>query len=216
MKTLAIIAFAALTQMANAQSRTIEIKPFTSLAIGGHIEVTLVQSKENKVVVAEGDDNLKVASVKGSLALNSDDGVKLTLHYNGNINELAVAGGVEFATKGKLKTDKLNVSVASGSEVRLEIDAKNINAAVASGAEMIAEGTTEKLSVTVGSGGDFIAEKLKTDSAEVTVASGADAKIFATGTVDANVASGGDLAIYGNPKKVNEIISEGGDITVIK
>ena len=39
---------------------------------------------------------------------------------------------------------------------------------------------------------------------------------FARGTVDANVASGGDLAIYGNPKKVNEIVSEGGDITIVK
>lgn len=216
MKTLAVIAVAALAQMANAQSRTIEIKPFTSLAIGGDVEVTLVQSKENKIVVIEGDDNLKVASVKGSLALNSDDGVELTLYYDGNINELAISGGVEFKTKGKIKTDKLNVSVASGSEVHLEIDAKNINAAVASGAEMKAEGSTDKLSVTVGSGGDFIAENLKSNNAEVTVASGADAKIFAKGTVDANVSSGGDLAIYGNPKKVNEIVSEGGDITVIK
>jgi len=34
--------------------------------------------------------------------------------------------------------------------------------------------------------------------------------------VDATVASGGELKVYGNPEKVNQVVAHGGELTVVK
>ena len=80
----AILALAAF-QFAAAQ-KTIDIKDFTVLAVSGGVEITLVPSSENKLIVEEGDpDKLDVASEDGALAISADrDEFRITIHFKGN------------------------------------------------------------------------------------------------------------------------------------
>lgn len=216
MKTMyAILALAAF-QFAAAQ-KTIDIKDFTVLAVSGGVEINLIPSSENKLIVEEGDpDKLKVASEEGALAISGEqDEFRVTVHFKGNIEEIAASGGVEIKSKGKLKGKKMSINIAAGSEAHLDVEADQINTAAASGSEMHLTGTSKRFDAAVASGAELDGKGLKTENSSVVVASGGEASIHASGVVDATVASGGELNIHGNPKTVNKVVAQGGEVNMM-
>lgn len=217
MKTLIVIAALALSQWAVAQ-KTVEIKEFSTLAVSGNIEVTLIKSSDSKVVIEEGEDTLDVGTDEGELALSNNNGQEavVKVYHHGPINEIAVSGAVELKSADSIKSDNLVVAASGGTEVNIMIDAKKVTMAVASGAEMSISGTAKHFEANVASGAELKADKLKCESSAMVVSSGAEASVFVTGTVDATVASGGELTIHGNPKKVNEIKAGNAEIIMVK
>lgn len=218
MKTFLALAAMAACQFAVAQNTT-ELKSFRGLAISGNIDVTLVASKENKLVIEEGDPKgLKIGSDEGNLALSTkgNAGYEVTLYFNGPIEEIAVSGGVEITTKGTINGKNMEVSIAGGSKATLSLDIDHLSTAIASGSEMTLSGKAKNMEAAVASGGELEAGGFKTENSSAVVASGGEAKIYATGNVDATVASGGELTILGNPKKVNQVKADGAEINVVK
>lgn len=217
MKTLFVCAAIAVFQFAGAQT-TKSIKGFSNLAISGSMEVTLVKSSENKVVITEGDeDDIKIGTVEGNLAIsNESDGVELTIYYNSTIEVIAIAGGAEVNVKDNIKSKNLNVSVADGSEVNLKADADNVSIAAASGSEIHLSGKAKNFEVHVASGAELNADKFKTENSSAVVASGAEVSIYATEMVNATVASGAELNVYGNPKKVNDNTAPDGELNIMR
>lgn len=218
MKTLLVIAALAATQLASAQ-KTIDIKNFSDLAVSGGVDLTLKKSKENKLVIESGDpDKIKIGTDEGALAISTegDGNFKVTVYFNGPIEEIALSGGAELHAEGKMKATSMEINIAGGSEVHMAIDTESLSTAIASGAEMHLEGTAKHLEVAVASGAEFNAGSLKTENSDAVVASGAEATIYASDEVNATVASGGELTIHGKPKKVNEIKADGAEIKLIK
>jgi hypothetical protein len=209
---LALVAF----QFAAAQ-KTIDIKDFTVLAVSGGVEITLVPSSENKLVIEEGNpDELDVATEEGALAISADrDDYRLTIHFKGNIEEIAVSGGVEIKGRGKIKGKKMSINIAAGSEIHLDVEADQIKSAAASGSEMHLSGTSNRFEAAVASGAELDGAGLKTENSLIVVASGGEASIHASGVVDATVASGGELNIHGNPKTVNKVVANGGEVNMM-
>lgn len=217
MKTMyAILALAAF-QFAAAQ-KTIDIKDFKVLAVSGGVEIMLMPSPENKLIIEEGDpDKLEIASENGALAINANrDEFRLTIHFKGNLEEIAASGGVSIRNSGKLKGKNMTINIASGSELHLDVEADQINSAAASGSEMHLSGISKRFDAAVASGAELDSENLKTENSSMVVASGGEATIYATGIVDATVASGGELNIHGSPKEVNKVVAEGGELNILK
>ena len=217
MKTLLVIAALAVGQWAVAQ-KTVDIKKFSTLAISGNIEVTLIKSSEYKLVIVEGEDKLKVGTDHGTLALSNDRGqdAEVKVYYNGPINEIALSGSVELKGTDSIKSDSMVIAASGGTEATIVVDAKEISTALASGAEMNISGKVKHFEANVASGAELTADKLKCENSAVVIASGAEAAVFTSGTIDATVASGGELTIYGNPKKVNELKADNAEILVVR
>lgn len=218
MKAFIIIAALAGFQLGMAQ-KTMEIKGFSELAVSGGVDIKLVASGENKLVIEQGDpDKLQVASDEGVLAIsnNSNEDFEITIYFNGQISEIAASGGVEIHSKGKIKAKNLTVNIAGGSEIHLDVEAETVTTAAAGGAEIHFSGTAAKFEAAVASGAELGANGLKTENNSTVVASGGEAVIYATGIVNATVASGGELTIHGNPKKVNQVKADGGEIKIVK
>ena len=216
-----IVAFTALAgfQLAAAQ-QTQQIKPFTNLAVSGNMEITLVQSKENKLVVTEGNpDNLNVATEEGALALGTESSKEefdITIHYNGKLESIAVSGGAEVNAREAIKSKNLMISAAAGSEVNVAVNTGDVVVAAASGAEITLKGTAKTNKAAIASGAELNAASLKATEVEVTVASGGEATVYASTTVEATVASGGELNIHGNPKDVHKTVAQGGAVNILK
>lgn len=217
MKTLFACVAIALSQFAAAQT-TKEIKGFSNLAISGNIEITLVKSSENKLVIEDGDeDDLRIGTVEGNLALSNESGdVEVTVYYNSTIEVIAVAGAAEVNVKDEIKTKNLNVSIADGAEVNLKADADKVSIAAASGSETTISGQAKDFEIHVASGAELSANNFKTETSTAVVASGAEASLYVTDVLNATVASGGELTVYGNPKKVNETVADDAEINIIK
>jgi hypothetical protein len=218
MKALLALAALASFHFAAAQ-KTTDIKSFNTLAVSGNIELTLIKSNANKIVIESGDyDKLKIGSGEGDLALSndSDEEVKATVYFNGPIDNIAAAAGVSVTAKDEIKTKQMVISVAGGSEVNIKVDTDRLNVAIASGSEMKISGTAKEFEVAVASGAELHADSLKTEECTVVVASGGEAGVHANKTANATVASGGELKIHGNPKNVNKIEAEGAEITMVK
>ncbi len=218
MRTLLMIAALAIGQMASAQKK-VEIKTFRELAVSGGIELTLVASKENKIVIDSGNpDGIKIGSDEGSLAISAEGNnhYKATVYFNGPIEDIAISGGVEIKAKDKIKTKHLSINIAGGSEATLSIEAERLSTAIASGSEMTISGTVKHMEAAVASGGELSAKDLKIENSQAVVASGGEATIYVSGIADATVASGGELTIHGNPKKVNEVKADGAEIKVVR
>jgi len=73
-------------------------------------------------------------------------------------------------------------------------------------------GTANELEATLGTGGILDAKNLRASAVEVSINAGGEASVFASEMVDAAVKAGGDIVIYGNPKKVNKETTLGGTI----
>ncbi|WP_330444002.1 GIN domain-containing protein [Flavobacterium sp. C4GT6] len=216
MKKLFLIAAVAVFQFANAQ-KTVEIKSFRELAISGNLEVRMIESSENKLVIAEGEDTLQVNSDEGDLALsNSGSTAEVVIYFNGPIDEIALSGPIEMLVKGTITSKNLQISVDGGTELNCSVYAENMSVAASSGSEIILKGDAKQLDIHAASGCELNASKLKTENTAAYVASGAEVSVYATGVVNAVVASGAELAIHGNPKKVNETKASTAEITIVK
>ncbi len=216
-KILAVAALAAF-QFAVAQQTTKELKEFTILAVSGNIEMAIMKSSENKMVIEDESNVLKVASEAGALAISNDSGetVEIVLYYSGNLENIAVSGPSEIFFKDKIKTQNLNVSVAGGSEISIMVDTQNINIDAASGSEIKVSGKAMNFGTNVASGAEVSADELISENGNCVVASGGEAAVHVTGNLNATVASGGELTVYGNPRNVHETKADDGEINIIK
>ncbi|WP_417367619.1 head GIN domain-containing protein [Flavobacterium beibuense] len=217
MKKLFLIAAVAIFQFANAQ-KTVEIKSFSELAISGNIEVRMIESSENKLVIAEGEDTLQVNSDEGDLAISNESSstAEVVIYFNGPIDEIALSGPIEMLVKGTISSKNLQLSVDGGTELNCSVYAENMSVAASSGSEIILSGDAKQLEIHAASGCELNASKLKTENTTVYIASGAEVSVYATGVVNAVVASGAELAIHGNPDKINETKANNAEITIVK
>lgn len=216
MKKLFVIAAVAVFQFAAAQ-KTVEIKSFRELAINGNVEVRMIESSENKLVIEEGENTLQVSSEEGNLALsNSSSTAEVIIYFNGPIDQIALSGPIEMLVKGTITSKNLQLSVDGGTELNCSFYAENISVAASSGSEIILRGDAKQLDIHAASGCELNASKLKTENSTVYLASGAEVSVYATGVVNAVVASGAELAIHGNPEKVNETKASNAEITIVR
>jgi len=218
MKTLFIVVAISIFQLGAAQ-KTTQLKSFNTLAVSGNIELTLIKSSDNKIVVNNGrSEDLKISSEEGSLALSAQSGstVEAVLYYNGPIESIAASGGVEITGKDVIKASICSISAAAGCELSLTVDVDKLTTAVASGSEVSISGSAKSHNAAVASGAELNAQKLTTGDTVATIASGAEASVNSKNTVTATVARGAELNIYGHPKKVDEVKAEGAEINIIQ
>jgi hypothetical protein len=208
MKTIYTLAAIATFAFASAQ-KTVEIQNFKVLAVSGKITLTFVKASKAKLEINKGEAaNLKVASDGENIALSLEKGneaVEATVYYAGDIENIAVGGGAAIYSKDAFTGQALGMAVAAGSKAQVSAKTKSLQVAAAAGARVSITGKADKIEAAVAAGAEFNSQKCEVTDVEIAIASGAKASVNASGTVDVNVASGGELTIYGNPKKVNEV-----------
>lgn len=224
MKVLFLFAAIVTFQFATAQ-KTYELSSFNRIAISGDssLELKLVPSKENKLVILNEDnedlsEDFKVSSSGGYLAIsNNADNVEAVLYFDGSINEMIVSGDAEIVCNDTIKSRNFMLSANSDSVVQLIVDAKNLTLVAASDSEIKLSGIATNFNAAIASDAELDANKLETkNNCSISITSDGEASIYCNGNVDATVASDGELTIYGNPKNVNESKASGAEITIMR
>lgn len=196
---------------------------FTKVTSFDQIDVTLIPSSENKVILdGSGSEEVELVNKNGDLKIRlpltkllSGDNISATVYYK-KIDAVEANEGSRIACESVLKTTSFSIIAKEGSSIKLKLNVSKLNAKIANGSTVTVSGTSKNQDILINSGGIFEGEKLKTQQTTISVNAGGDASIFATELVDAKVRAGGDILVYGNPTNINQKTIAGGSIKEAK
>ncbi len=209
----------------NDGRQTRQISGFHGISVSSGIDLFLTQKNVEEVFVeAKSDDFDKIITeVEGGiLKIYIKDKSWPHLNWNNEprkvfvsfktLDQLHVSAGSDVNSQSVLKLDKFELDVSSGSDVKLELDARQIRVDSSSGSDVSLNGKAEVAEVSASSGSDISAGDLEIKKCNASVSSGSDISIRVTEELNADASSGSDISYSGNPKVKNIRKSSGGDV----
>ena len=107
------------------------------------------------------------------------------------------------------------LEASSGAHAKISnIDARDFSVDLSSGAHVSLQGECEECDLELSSGADLDAKQLTCREATIDVSSGGHGEVSVTNAVVGDASSGGHVAVYGNPERVNIDKSSGGRIKI--
>lgn len=199
-----------------------EVGDFNEIKVFDLIEVNLIQSDENRIVIkGRNVDDIKWMNKKGVLKLRMQLDKKfmgedtfIEVYYT----DLDVIDGNEGAqiTCNELVTkNNLELRAQEGARIRIGMDVQNVDIRAVTGGIVEATGLASNQSIVLNTGGIFDGRDLRTANTDIKISAGGEADVFASEVVDINVRAGGDVNVYGKPKKVYKTTFAGGRIHVV-
>ena len=207
----------------SAQNIEKTIGDFSELKVYDGLELDLIPSNENKVIISgEYKDKVQVVNKNGLLKIKlniqkyySGQGTHVSLYFK-TLHILDANEGANISSRDVIKQSSLEIRAQEGAQIDLKVESNTLNVKAISGAMIKLEGKSNSQDIVVNSGGSYKAKELKTNDTKVTVTAGGSAKLFADTTVNATVQAGGNIRVYGNPKTVSEKKVIGGTITIVE
>jgi len=219
MKRIILLVFILVTHLNYGQT-TIKLEDFNELRVFDQLNVTLIPSDENKVIITgENQSKVEVVNKKGVLKIRmsvtkllSGADSKVTLYFK-NIQIIDANEGSIVSCKDEFKQTTMELSTQEGAVIDVELDVDNTTVKLNSGGiiNLSGEAVTQRANIT--SGGILNAKNLETSQTTVSVSAGGSAEVNASTLVDAKVNAGGNIYIYGKPKQINQQAFAGGTIT---
>jgi len=224
MKTFIVFLAFSFSVLVSAQGeREINIDNFHTIKAFDLINVQLVKSDENKLVI-KGKDSDEVTYVfkDGLLKLRMDtdkifDGNNnyVTVYYT-SIRTIDANEGAEIYAKDISGQDALEIRTQEGARVVAGVDLNKVDVRAVTGGIVQLSGKVIKQEIIVNTGGIVENEDLISENTNVKVQAGGEVEVYASKSIDAVVRAGGDITVYGNPKNVNKKTTFGGDIIIMK
>lgn len=193
---------------------------FTEVKTYRGIPVELIQSDSPKLII-EGNkaSSVTVNNKNGVLKLSlkientfSSDEVMVYLHHSEPISVIDANEGSNIYSDEVLKQEKVEVRAQEGARIKLELDVNNVEVVTATGGYINLSGKAESQDVKANTGGIYKGVRLKTEHTEINAATGGNAEIFASKSVDAKASTAGIIDIEGDPEQVSSKESTGGNI----
>ena len=219
MKKIILIAFVLTTQL-NFGQTTSKLENFDELKVFDQLNVTLVQSDENKVVVSgKNESSFETVNKNGVLKLRmrltkmlSGEDTKVTLYFK-SIKSIDANEGSIVSSKHIFKQTTMDLSSQEGAKIDVELYVENTSIKIYSGGIISLWGKAFTQKTVITSGGIFYGKDLVTSQTSVSVSAGGSADVNATTLVNAKVNAGGSISIYGKPKEIKQETFAGGIIT---
>lgn len=195
------------------------IGEFSELKVYDLIEVELIKSKSNKVVISgENQNDVVVNNKNGKLKIKMKleeifDGsnTKVKLYYT-SVQTIDVNEGAYVYSKDKIKQFEINLKAQEGAKIDVKLNVSYANIKSVTGGIITTSGKSKNQKISLLTGGVYKAEELKTDNTEVAVRAAGEAYVNASKLVDVKIRAGGDVFIYGDPENVNESRVFGGRV----
>ena len=220
MKNFTVILVVLITFSTFAQ-RTVtkDVGDFSELKIYDLIEVNLIQSSENKVIIkGENSGSVKILNENGKLKIR----MELDERFNGedtfvevyftNISIIDANEGSIIVANNLIEQNIIELRSQEGAKIKVGLKVNTVTIKAISGGIVEASGTAKNQDITINSGGIVEGRDLKTEDSIIRITAAGEAEIYVTNNVDAKVTAGGDIVIYGNPKNIKQKKLAGGDI----
>ncbi len=202
---------------------TKNVGDFRKVTSFDRIDVFLVPSDENKVQLDGKDaDEVELVNKNGELKIRmpltkllDGDNISVTVYFK-NLTAVEANEGSRITCGDRISATSFWIIAKEGSEVKLILNVEKLDVRTTNGSKVSLEGNAINQEVLVNSGGIYEAAALETEQTTITGNAGGEADVFATEVVDAKVRAGGDITIYGKPKKIYSKVVAGGNIREAK
>ncbi len=204
----------------NFSQTTIKLENFDQLKVFDQLNVTLIPSNENKLVVSgKNESSFETVNKNGVLKLRmkllkllSGEDIKVSLYFK-NIKSIDANEGSIVSSKHIFKQTTMDLFSQEGAMIEVDLDVESTTLKLNSGGIINISGKAVTQKVTITSGGILNAKNLATSQTTVSVSAGGSADVKANTLVDAKVKAGGNIRIYGKPKEIKQETFVGGTIT---
>lgn len=220
MKKFIFLLSIALSFSLSAQD-TIEksVGEFSTLKVYDLINVKMIKSDENRAVIA-GDNrkDVQIINKNGKLKIR----MNLEESYDGNntvvklyytsVEVIDANEGAKITVEDPIEQFEIDLKTQEGSEITAQLKTTYANMRAVTGGIINVSGSSKNQDISIYTGGVFNGEDFKTQQTEVSINAAGEAYLNASEYVDVRIKAGGDVYIYGNPKKVDESKVLGGRI----
>ncbi|MFS4417881.1 head GIN domain-containing protein [Maribacter sp. 2307ULW6-5] len=203
--------------------RTIDraVGEFNEVKVYDLIEVNLIQSNENKILIkGRNTGDIKWTNKNGVLKLRMQLDRKFTgedtfieVHYT-DLDIIDANEGARVTCNEMVKKSMLTLRAQEGAQITMAMDVKTAHIRAVTGGIVTASGLVDQQTVVLNTGGIFEGRDLRSNIADVKVSAGGEAEVFASELMDVHIKAGGDVMVYGRPKELNERIFVGGTIRI--
>jgi len=198
---------------------TKEVGDFNIIKVFDLIEVNLIQSDEQKVVITGRDaDKVKVTNSDGKLKIRmeidkrfSGEDTFVQVHYR-KLNVIDGNEGAVIIVNELIEQDVIELKTQEGARIRAGLKVDEVNLKAVTGGILEVSGTAQSQGVTVNTGGVYEGRTLETERAKVFVQAGGEVEVHASQKIDIKIRAGGDVYVYGDPEDVSQSRVFGGRI----
>lgn len=215
-----VFSFLAFTAFAQ-KPLTQKVGNFDEVKVFDLIEINLIKSNENKVVITGADiEDVEIINKKGKLKIRmkfdrSFDGTQTFVEvYYTNITTIDANEGAIIVSNETMTQPFLELRAQEGGKIIVGLQVDNLECKAVSGGIIEASGKVKHQEIVLNTGGIYEGEKLLTEQTKVKVSAGGNAVISASVLADAKVRAGGYIEIHGDPKTIKKDKLFGGKIKV--
>jgi hypothetical protein len=205
----------------NVKVEAREIGEFNSIEAsnGLHVFITFGDSRTLEV---EADENLhdiiRTEVTSGTLRIYTEKNIRKEKAKNIRVSvrtleEIEVSSAADVQCENQLEADKLNISVSSAGELRLETSVKELDIDASSSGSLEIKGEAGELEAEVSSAGSIDASRLMAKYCKVSASSAGSASVWVTEKLDADASSAGNIRYKGDPANKRIDTSSAGSIT---
>ena len=220
MKKFILLLSIALSFNLSAQD-TIEksVGEFSTLKVYDLINVKMIKSDENRaVIVGDNRKEVQIINKNGKLKVR----MNLEESYDGNntvvklyytsVEVIDANEGAKITVEDPIEQFEIDLKTQEGGEITAQLKTTYANMRAVTGGIINVSGSSKNQDISIYTGGVFNGEDFKTQQTEVSINAAGEAYLNASEYVDVRIKAGGDVYIYGNPKKVDESKVLGGRI----
>ena len=203
--------------------KRLAISPFEKLKISSNIEVNLIQSEANMLLVyGKNSDNITVSIKNRELKINliggnilNNEKTKIDLYHRSTIEKILVKNGASLSSKYPFKQEKLIIEAKTNGNISLELFAEKLKTKISLGGRVCLNGKVDTHKLEINTSSICEAEKLNTKKTILISKVGAFAYINSKESLEAKI-YGGVIREFGNPKEKNIENRLGGKIYIEK
>ena len=202
-------------------TRTYEVENFSELFIEGGYRIHLIQGDDSKVMVKASDsdvfDYLQVKEWGDELRIDIEpdkiemDRIALYITFK-TLEKLDIQGGVKLYTEGYLDLEDLDMYVAGGAKVEMELKADDLKIVGEGGVLFELDGIAKSLDVKLSGAGHVDAKGLKVKDASFRIEGVGTGSVHAVETLYAKIEGVGKVSYKGDPE-VSKHIEGVGTVT---
>jgi len=192
---------------------------FSTVKVYDLINLNMIQSNENKVVISGRNKNdVEILNKNGKLKIRMNieeiyDGndTVVSLYYT-SIEEIDANEGAKVAVKETIEQFEIELRAQEGAEITTDLKTKYATVRAVTGSVINISGSSKNQDLSIYTGGVVNGKEFITEKTEVSINAAGEASINASEFVDVRIRAGGDVYIYGNPKRIDESRVFGGRI----
>lgn len=219
MKHLYLIVLFVCTHVFSQDSVTKTLGEFSELKVYDLINIELIKSEENKIIISGDNKNdvnviqknnkLKIRMKLDKMFNGKNTNVKL---YYTSIDEIDANEGVNVHVNGKIKQYEIILRAQEGAQITATVDTKLLSVKSVTGGVVTTTGQTSKLDLSLRTGGVYEGSKTITQNSSLFIKAGGEASVNTTNVLNVKIFSGGDVFVYGTPKQLKQNKLFGGRI----